>query len=225
MWRSWREVYPRGVRAATEKAAGNSCVDRHGAARPLFGMIALARGLGLLAAFAVPLAAQGPIPDAPLHRGTLRFDGDATLGDFVGSTDSVRGAMTGGATLAAVRGWVAAPVATLLTGNGRRDKDLRKSMEVERYPTMRFDLDAVTVEDTVGATTVAVTLVGRLTIHGVERPVSLPAQVWRSDHGWHVRSDFPLNLKDYGIGGLSKMLGLLKMSEHIVVHVDLTFGP
>jgi hypothetical protein len=40
-----------------------------------------------------------------------------------------------------------------------------------------------------------------------------------------VRSDFPLNLKDYRIGGLSKMLGMLKMSEEIEVHVDLTFAP
>jgi hypothetical protein len=39
-----------------------------------------------------------------------------------------------------------------------------------------------------------------------------------------VRSDFPLNLKDYRIGGLSKLLGMLKMSEHIEVHVDLLFG-
>ena len=40
-----------------------------------------------------------------------------------------------------------------------------------------------------------------------------------------VRGDTPLNLKDYKIGGLSKLLGTLKMDEHIVVHVDLTFGP
>jgi hypothetical protein len=40
-----------------------------------------------------------------------------------------------------------------------------------------------------------------------------------------VRSDFPLNLKDHRIGGLSKMLGVLKMHEHIEVHVDLVFVP
>lgn len=170
------------------------------------------------------LAAQHPIPDAPLQRGTLSFDGRATLGNFVGKTDSVRGAMQGGATLAAVTGWVEAPVATLLTGNGRRDKDLRKSMQVEQYPTMRFELHRVMPRDTV-ADTVAVTLQGSLTIHGVTQPVALPARVWRAGDGLRLRSDFPLNVKDFQVGGLSKLLGVLKMNENIVVHVDVTFGP
>jgi polyisoprenoid-binding protein YceI len=163
------------------------------------------------------------IPDAPLRRGTLSFDGRATLGSFVGTTDSVRGEMKGGPPLGAVTGWVEASVASLRTGNGKRDKDLRKSMEVEQHPTMRFDLDRVTLGDTV-ADTVAVTLHGRLTIHGVRREVALPARVAPASDGWRVRSDFPLNVKDYGVGGLSKALGLLKMNEQIVVHVDVTFG-
>jgi hypothetical protein len=32
-----------------------------------------------------------------------------------------------------------------------------------------------------------------------------------------------VNLKDYRIGGLSKALGILKMHEDIVVHVDVSF--
>jgi hypothetical protein len=39
-----------------------------------------------------------------------------------------------------------------------------------------------------------------------------------------VRTDFPLNLKDYRIGGLSKLLGMLKMYEDIQVHGDIVFG-
>jgi hypothetical protein len=39
-----------------------------------------------------------------------------------------------------------------------------------------------------------------------------------------VRAETPLNLKDYKIGGLSKALGMLKMDEKILVHVDLMFG-
>src|SRR5438034_7813165 len=94
--------------------------------------------VGLLWATVAP--AQSPIPAAHLVRGTLSFDGHATLGDFVGTTDSVRGEMTGGAGLAAVRGWVEGRVATLTSGNGKRDKDLRKSMEGDSFPTIRFDL-------------------------------------------------------------------------------------
>ena len=170
------------------------------------------------------LAIQHPIPDAPLRRGTLSFDGRATLGDFVGRTDSVRGAMTGGPDLAHVAGWVEASVASLRTGNGKRDKDLRKSMEVEQYAAMRFNLEGVTPGDTVGDT-IAVSLHGTLTIHGVQQAVSLPGRVWPTGDGLRLRSDFPINVRDFQVAGLSKLLGILKMNEHIVVHVDVTFGP
>lgn len=171
------------------------------------------------------VAAQRPIPSGTMRRGTLSFDGRATLGDFVGRTDSVTGAMTGGDDLPAVRGWVEAPVRNLLTGSGKRDKDLNKSMESDSFPTMRFELDGVEPDSTLPrGDTIAVTLKGNLMIHGVTREVALPAVVVLSPEEIRVRSDFPLNLKDYGIRGLSKMLGLLKMHPDIVVHVDVVFG-
>lgn len=171
------------------------------------------------------LAAQQSIPETPLKRGTLSFDGRATLGDFVGTTDSVRGAMTGGPDLTSVTGWVEASVASLRTGNGKRDKDLRKSMEVEQYPTMRFDLERVTVSARSGGDTVGVSLRGMLTVHGVKRELTLPAHVWPERDGMRLVGGFPLNVKDFQVGGLTKFLGVLKMDEHIVVHVDVTFGP
>lgn len=163
------------------------------------------------------------IPSLRLTSGTLSFDGHATVGDFTGTTTTIAGEMTGGGSLAAVRGWVEAPVKTLDTGNGKRDKDLNKSMETNKYPTMRFDLTGVTPEGA-PADTAAVQLQGRLTLHGVSRDVTLPGRVWKDGDGLRVRSDFPLDLGDYEIGGLSKMLGVLRMQEGIEVHVDLTFA-
>jgi polyisoprenoid-binding protein YceI len=165
-----------------------------------------------------------PIPRAVVKAGTLSFDGHATLGDFVGTTTSVSGEMTGGDNLAAVRGAVEAPVRSLVTGNGKRDRDLNKSMEPDKYPTLRFDLCGVdTAADTPDS--IPVTLRGTLAIHGVTQDVALPGYVRREGNDLRVRTDFPLDLTTYKIGGLSKMLGLLKMDEHIEVHVDVTFTP
>jgi polyisoprenoid-binding protein YceI len=167
-----------------------------------------------------------PVPNGQLASGTLSFDGHATVGDFVGTTTTVTGTMMGASDLASVRGWVEAPVRTLKTGNGKRDKDLNKSMESDKYPVLRFDLTRVTrtggEPDSIG-----VMFHGRLTIHGVSRDVELPGTVRQSGPTARVRTAFPLNLKDYRIGGLSKMLGMLKMSENIEVHGDLVFrlGP
>jgi polyisoprenoid-binding protein YceI len=184
------------------------CAALAGAARPL------------------DLAAQldGAIPSMRLASGRLSFDGHATPGDFTGTTTTVTGEMTGGESLAAVRGWVESPVKTLDTDNGKRDKDLNKSMESDKYPAMRFELTGVTSESA-RADTATAQLQGKLTLHGVTRDVALPGRVWKDGGGLRLRSDFPLDLGDYEIGGLTKMLGMLRMQEAIEVHVDLTFAP
>jgi polyisoprenoid-binding protein YceI len=169
------------------------------------------------------LAAQEPWPSGTVVEGTLSFDGKGTGGAFVGTTRTVSGTMTGAAALADVRGHVEAPVSTLDTDNDRRDRDLNKSMESDKFPVIRFDLERVQVksESPSGA---EVTLGGRLTLHGVTKEVELPAIVERDGGRARVRTDFPVNLREYQVKGLSKMLGILKMHEDIVVHVDVTFG-
>jgi polyisoprenoid-binding protein YceI len=166
--------------------------------------------------------AQRPITGGTIRTGSLSFDGHATVGDFTGTTTTVTGEMTGGPTLESVRGWVEAPVRTLVTGNSRRDADLNKSMESDKYPTLRFELAGVTPGEARGDT-VAVTLDGYFLIHGVKQHATIPASVVFLPDGVWVRGEVPLNLKTYRIGGLTKMLGLLRMHEDILVHVDVTF--
>ena len=178
----------------------------------------------LLLGAAPPLGAQHRLAPSTVARGTLSFDGKATTGDFTGTTTTVTGEMTGGAALTDVTGFVEAPVKTLITGNGRRDRDLNKSMESEKFSSMRFDLTAVQSGSETNDSA-QVTLVGELTIHGVKRPATIPATVRFEADGVAVVATFPVNLKDYSIGGLSKFLGVLKMNPDIVVHVDVTFRP
>lgn len=181
--------------------------------------------------------ASAPVPAATLREGTLRFDGHATTGDFVGETRTVTGAVLASPDYASLRGWVEAPVATLKTGNGLRDRDLRKSMEVEQYPTMRFDLSGATVRSAAGADSAQLVLHGTLRLHGVSRAVDVPVIVVRSaaavdgagsdglrGETAHLTGTFPVKLTDYQIGGLRKMGGLLRMQEGIEVHLDLRFG-
>ena len=164
-----------------------------------------------------------PRPGGALREGRLSFDGRATTGAFTGTTTTVRGEMSGGGSLSEVRGWVDAPVSTLVIGNGHRDKDLNKSMESDLYPTIRFNLTGVTPGAERGDT-VDVVLQGRFTIHGVTREASIPATVVNKPDAIRVRGDTPLSLKDYKIEGLSKLMGMLKMYDKIVVHLDLRFA-
>jgi polyisoprenoid-binding protein YceI len=180
-------------------------------------------GACMVVGFGAGLSAQ-VFRDAPLTKGTLAFDGHATLGDFTGTTSTVKGAMTGAATLAGVRGWVEAPTKTLVTGNGKRDRDMYGSLEVEKFPIMRFDLDRVESGELHGDST-AVTLHGRFTIHGVSRESAVAGWLWDRDKVVRFRGSVPIDARDFGIGGLSKMLGVLKMNPKLLVRMEVEFTP
>lgn len=167
-------------------------------------------------------ATQRSWPDAEVTRGTLSFDGKSTLGDFTGTTTTLRGQMTGGATLADVRGWVESPVSTLKTGNDRRDRDLVKTMDAEIFPSIRFELTGVTPEWERGDSA-GVVLAGNFVIHGVTRAERIPATVVRSAEGIRVQaSGIPMDLHDYKIEKLTRFL-VFKMNRDIVLHLDITF--
>jgi polyisoprenoid-binding protein YceI len=184
--------------------------------RSLAGITALALGTAGM------LSAQQTLTSGRVREGKLSFDGHATTGDFVGATTTVTGELSGGPELSAIRGWVEAPVATLKTGNGHRDRDLNSSMETGRYPTMRYDLLGVT-PGPVTPDGQQVTLEGKLTIHGITRDEQLTATIHPGDGSVRVTTSFQLDLADYHIGGLTKMLGFLRMDRQIQVHVDVTF--
>lgn len=178
----------------------------------------------LLGALSAPAGATAQaVADARLTRGMLAFDAKATLGAFTGLTNTTRGALVGAPTLAEAHGWVEGDTRTLVTGNGKRDRDMYASLEVEHFPTMRYDLARIEVGAAQGDST-AVTLQGSLTVHGVKREVPIPGWVWMHGGVARFRGATPLNLKDYQIGGLKKALGILRMNEHITVRIDVTFS-
>lgn len=173
---------------------------------------------------ATPMVLQAQaIGDLSLAHGTLAFDAKATLGAFTGVTTTMTGKLTGASSLSGVHGWVEAPAKSLNTSNDHRDRDMAGSLEIEKYATIRFDLDSVSPGSASGDS-VAVTLKGHFTLHGQTRPASIPGFVWLTATSARFHGALPISVKDYGVGGLSKMLGILKMNEMITVRMDVTFG-
>jgi polyisoprenoid-binding protein YceI len=184
------------------------------------GIVRALAAAGLLAAATLP----AQVLDRGNVSGAVAFEGKATLGDFTGRSTAVSGALLGAGRLASVRGWVEFPVRSLDSGNGKRDRDMYKSLEADEHPTIRFEVGGVGVGMADGDS-VPVTIRGGLTIKGVSREHAFTGWVWRLDSGnVRFRGHSPLDLKSYQIGGLSKMFGLLKMDREIDVRVDLTFS-
>ena len=164
-----------------------------------------------------------PAPNAVLRSGTLSFTGHSTVGDFVGTTTAVSGGVTGNAELANARGWVEAPITTLSTGNGLRDRDLRAAMDVAKYPTMRFELAGVTVGSPAASDTVTGALHGALTIRGVTRDVAIFATLIAAGDTIDVSGVFPVDLADYKVEGLTKLFGALRVRRNIEVRFRVRF--
>lgn len=167
------------------------------------------------------LGAQA-ISDGLLAGGGLSFSAQATLGDFIGTTHTATGKLIGAPRLNGVHGWVEAPAKSLTTLNDHRDRDMASSLEVEKYSTIRFDLDSVVASEPFGDST-AVVLIGKFTLHGQTHAASVSGFAKISSSLVKFRGAIPLNVKDFGIGGLSKMFGLLKMKETIIVSIDIWF--
>jgi polyisoprenoid-binding protein YceI len=199
--------------------------------------LALVASVGLLIAAARPVGhpsvdnlgrrfGEGemwPAPNAILQSGTLSFTGHSTVGDFVGTTTAVSGGVTGNAELANARGWVEAPITTLSTGNRLRDRDLRATMDVANYPTMRFELAGVTVGSPPASDTVTGALRGALTIHGVTRDVAILATLIAAGDTIDVSGAFPIDLADYKVDGLTRLFGTLRVQRKIEVRFRVRF--
>ncbi|MGH7653403.1 MAG: YceI family protein, partial [Gemmatimonadaceae bacterium] len=170
--------------------------------------------LGSLLSVASGASAQA-VADAQSVRGTLAFDAKANVGDFTGTTTKMTGKLEGASALSGVRGWVEAPAKSLTTKNGHRDSDMAKSLEMGKYPAIRFDLDSVAPGAAQGDST-AVVLKGRFTLHGKTRAASIPGWVWITSKGARFRGAVPIDVKDYGVGGLTHFL-VFKMNEMITV--------
>lgn len=165
-----------------------------------------------------------PVPSAVLRAGNLSFTAHSTVGDFIGTTTAVRGAVTGAADLANARGWIEAAVSTLSTGNRLRDHDLRASMDVAKYPTMHFELVGVIVDpQATPSRTVTGTLRGALTIHGVTRVVAIPATLIATPDTIDVSGAFALDLVEYNVGGLTRLFGALRVRRNIDVQFRVRF--
>lgn len=167
---------------------------------------------------------QVPVPDARLVEGLLAFDASSSLGNFGGETRAVAGEVRGGASLADVRASVRTEAASLRTGVDARDGHMRESLDAEHHPEIRLAVDGVAADGTTGDT-VHVRVSGTLTIRGVSRPVTVPVAAVRQGAGFVVRARFPVDLRDYKVTGLRRMLGMLRVDPMVTVRAELTFQP
>jgi polyisoprenoid-binding protein YceI len=133
--------------------------------------------------------------------------------DAVGRTSDVTGSITvenDGTTTTLTGGTLTVDTTTITSDEHRRDNRLRsEGLQTDSYPTAQFtitqpvDIPAAAVS----GTATDLTLVGDLTLHGVTRSVSIPAQARLVDGTIQVAGSISFPLSDFeivapNIGGL-----------------------
>ena len=123
-----------------------------------------------------------------------------------------------------IKGTLNAPVASLRTGKAGRDKELRRALDGERHPEIRFRIDKVesSFQSLTENTDVLLTLYGVLSMRGTERPASFMGRVRLRQGTLWVRGESRLRPGDFGIPLLRSWL--VSMKEYVLATFDLALS-
>jgi hypothetical protein len=116
------------------------------------------------------------------------------------------------------------PVRSLHSKKKGLDKNLWKTLNADKYPTICFRLSRYTLAPG-AADTMSVHAEGTLEVAGQERPAKLEARAYRSGKGVWLEGNEPLLMSDFGIRPPKMMMGTLRVADEIVVHYRLLLVP
>lgn len=136
-----------------------------------------------------------------LQNNSVKFFAKATLGNFVGETDQVRGYIKweGNDTVSTSKIYIEVDLASLDTGNGRRNKHMReKYLQTEKYPEAVYQgrfIEWIVESDSV----FRVKTEGILSIHGVNKQLIQDATIFQRGRSLQIFLKFNLDITDFDI--------------------------
>jgi polyisoprenoid-binding protein YceI len=190
--------------------------------------VALAASIQSAPRAAATAAAGAPGPLA-LMSARVSLDGTSNIHPFTASTSTVRlvameiasnpsgdlldyvlqpGALTAFE--------VTIPTKGLTSPREGVDKNMHKALKAEEFPQIRFRLGAMTA-----AADGAYRAVGRLTIAGVEKEVTLDIKATASGSALTVSGTTDLLMTDYGITPPKALMGMLKTDPKVKIRIEL----
>jgi polyisoprenoid-binding protein YceI len=166
-----------------------------------------------------PIMAQPSRRTLVAEESRVWFEASATLGAFQGQAQRMTGWADAPDTLHwnGAAGQVQIEVASFGTGIALRNRHLREYMEVDRYPLITFVLDRVEPGEAR-----AVTLHGRMTMHGTTRSIAIPATIAGSSP-LILDGRLDTRFTEWGMQPARRMGGLTKVRDPIVLRFHAVF--
>ncbi len=171
--------------------------------------------------------AEPRVYTAAPEKSQVRFEAKYPLGDFFGTTDKVTGEfrIDRDNVTQSVTGTATVNPADLRTGIEGRDRDLRKILETDTYPEIRFRVEQVQASfpSLAERADITLTIGGILQIRGIERQVTWTGRARIEEGRVWVRGEAELRMTDFGITPPRKFF--LTVADGIRVGFDLRLAP
>jgi polyisoprenoid-binding protein YceI len=145
----------------------------------------------LSAAWALPAGGQA----FRTEQGQAEFTSSVPLHTFTGRSEHLNGRIY----LAEQSVDFFLDLETLRTGIGKRDRDMRATLETDQYPFAEFVGRLTTPFNPDRAGEQAVRVVGTFTLHGVSRQIVVDGSLERVAGGIRVRAAWDVHLEEYDV--------------------------
>lgn len=173
----------------------------------------------LLLAFLLLFAATTHAQVFNTEKGTAEFTSSVPLHTFTGTSDKLIGQVN--LDESTIDFYI--DVNTLKTGNKKRDKDMRITLESKEFPFAEFFGKLVSPFDPSSTEKQPAVVKGKFTIHGVSQEIEVEGTLQSTAKGLHVEANWDLNLKDYDI--VPPSLLIVKVDEVQKVRIDALLAP
>lgn len=115
------------------------------------------------------------------------------------------------------------PVAALDCRNGTMNGHMRRALEADQHPNIRFQATSVALTPGDGGS--AARMTGNLTIAGQTRPATVLGTVVEENGQLRVRGTHRITMTDFGVTPPSLMMGTMKVRAPVTIGYDVTLRP
>ena len=159
-------------------------------------------------------------------KGRVGFDAFHRLGNFSASTEGATGEVELDITdlKQPVQGSLTVPGASFRSGKSGRDKDIRRALDVEHHPEIRYRIQKLesSFPSLAENTDVILTMHGVLTMHGADRAVTFSGRLRLRQGSLWVRGESFIRPRDWGVPLLRDWL--FTMRDSVLATFDLVLN-
>lgn len=151
--------------------------------------------------------------------GHAEFESSVPLHSFVGTSDHLVGQISLQDSIVDFY----LDLTTLDTGNNKRDKDMRETLETDSYPFAEFYGKIVSPFDPDKSEPQPATVEGEFSIHNVTKEVTIEGFLQKTPDGLQLETEWTLNMTDYNI----EPPGILfyRVEENIDIKIEALLKP